>query len=82
VPSFGTVSVVPAHEATAVDVVQIPAGTAFRVVPVPAVSFDSGVNVWFTSQLPVFVSGVAVGGAVTVGVYVEEEVWPVLVDTW
>lgn len=82
VPSFATVSDVPVHEAMAVPVVQIPAGDGLRVVPVPAASFAVGVNVWFTSQLPVPVSGVAVGTPVTVGVYVEFDVCPVFVVTW
>lgn len=74
VPSFATVSDVPVHDATTVPVVQMPAGTGFRVVPAPAESFASGVNVWFVSQLPVPVSGFAVGGGVTVGVYVDDDV--------
>ena len=82
VPWFATVREVPVHDATAVDVAQMPAGTAFRVVPVAAESFDSGVNVWLTSQLAVPASGLAVGGGVTVGVYVDDDVWPVFVDTW
>ena len=54
--------------AAALAPLEPPAPEPAAVVPVPAVSFDNGVNVWFTSQLPVFVSGAAVGGAVTVGV--------------
>ena len=82
VPWLATVREVPVQDETAVDVAQIPAGTAFSVAPDPAESFDNGVNVWLTSQLPNPVSGLAVGGGVTVGVYVDDEVWPVFVDTW
>ena len=57
------------HDEAKVTVLrQIPEGTAARVVPDPAVSFDIGVKVWLTSQPPVPTSATAFGGGTTVGV--------------
>ena len=69
VPWFATVNVVDVQDEAVVTVLaQIPDGTAARVVPVPAESFDTGVNVWLTSHPAVPESATAVGGGITVGV--------------
>jgi len=69
VPWFVTVNVVDVQDDAVVTVLaQIPDGTAARVVPVPAESFDTGVNVWLTSHPAAPESATAVGGGITVGV--------------
>ena len=76
VPSSGIViDDVLVHDASAVASRQI-----FTVlgsnVPPGLVSFAEGLNTWLVSHAPVFTSGLAVGGATTVGVIVLRAVLP------
>jgi hypothetical protein len=64
------------HEAAAVPVTHNFTLATLSEPPVPAVSFVNGEIVCVALYAPALVSGFAVGGGMTVGVYVVEAVVP------